>query len=126
MRTLRRSSRSSRGNQMTFSVIPFGCPRHYGHQTMGKHHHSQGSPRTSSFWVPVWRRQLFGQEPHMHGFRVCLVRVLVELPSFTGGTFQLYDPHALWLMNFQSFKHFALLPNLPPFCRYHQVVVVTL
>ena len=70
---------------MTF-YVPFGCPRHYGHQTMVKHHHSQG---TSSFWVPVWRRQLFGQEPldHMHDFRVCLFHVLV--PSFTSGAFEL-------------------------------------
>ena len=74
---------------MTFCV-PFGCAQHYGHRIMVNHHHSQG---TSWFWVPVWRRQLFGQESHMHGFRVCRVRVPVELPTFTGGTFFVEDPN---------------------------------
>ena len=69
---------------MTF-YVPFGCTRHYGHQTMVKHHHSQ---RTSSFWVSVWRTRLFGQQPRMHGFQLCLDPVLVELPSFTVGISQ--------------------------------------
>ena len=68
--------------------------------------HGEAPPITGDIFVLVAgvEKALFGQEPHMHGFGLCLVRVPEELPSFTGGTIQLSRTQ-IWHWNFLGVAH---------------------